>query len=70
MNKREEVISPRLYDIVWNDGTTLQTSGILGINDVFIAVVDTEEKLVFSAPLEGLKYCQVVPEGRGTQTKQ
>lgn len=70
MNEQEEVISPRLYDIVWNDGTTLQTSGVLGINDVFIAVVDTQEKLVFAAPLDDIKYCQVVPEGRGTQTKQ
>ena len=59
----------RIYEIHFKDGSKQTVSGVLGINDIFVAVVDTDERLVFAAGLDEIWFCRAVPELPMSTTK-
>lgn len=61
---------PRLYDITYVDGEVVTMSGYLGINDVYMCLMDHQEQLVFASRIDVIKHCLARPEAIGTQTTQ
>lgn len=63
MNPDEAPMEPKVYDIYFIDATKKATiKGFLGVNDVFMAVADGENRLIFSAPLSNIHHAEAVQE--------
>lgn len=64
----ETTMEPKVYDIYFHslstdmkrDKTTIK--GFLGVNDVFMAVADNDNRLIFSAPLSQIHHAEAVQE--------
>lgn len=59
-NKRP--LLPRDYEITFTDGSKTFVSGMLGVNDIFAAIVDPSNRLIFAAPLGTVHHCLARPE--------
>lgn len=59
----ETTMEPKVYDIHYI-GTQPKTTikGFLGVNDVFMAVADNENRLIFSAPMSQIHHAEAVQE--------
>lgn len=63
----ETTMEPKVYDIHFIfDGISrtppVTIKGFLGVNDVFMAVADNENRLIFSAPLSQIHHAEAVQE--------
>lgn len=58
----EEVVEPRIYEIYKTNGAKIVVTGFLGVNDVFMAVADDKNRLVFASPLGNIDYAMAVVE--------
>lgn len=55
-------LEPRIYEVTMKDGKKHTVSGFLGVNDVFMAVVDTDNRMVFASAIGNVDNAKAVVE--------